>query len=505
MIFGPKRAHIFSIFDNFIKDFGLLIATVVIGMIMGNFSLILDNIPVLIIVVLGPFIRLYGYLFTKYSIDDTKLIKDTSFIFHKHLEVPLSTITTVDVSQNVLQQIFKTYTLHIDNASNITDTTSKIHVTFGKEDMETVKGLLIKGREGIDGLNPVSELKSDITTNITDENLQVDETSFENKITRISPTQIMLYGLLEGKGMAIIEVFGVFGFLAALINPSEESEDTVISHIIDAFEYLGTLKALIIAAVLIFIFITIFAVVKCLVKYFGFTLLDNGKALKISYGLFQKKNYTIQKNRITGFSYEQSLLMRVFDVGVLKAFAIGYGGAENGDNFEEPLIYPLISKTKTSKIMSDILPEIHTNLEYVKPKPNSFRYFFYDIQFILSVILLAGLCFVSKKVSGFEEIWILGIIILLLSIIEIVQMYKNTAISGDSKTISLISGGFTKVSVFVKTSSVEYVRFNTSYFKQKKNIGHITIGHIAPLVSATHRVKNLTTDTYEKIRKLLIY
>ena len=59
------------------------------------------------------------------------------------------------------------------------------------------------------------------------------------------------------------------------------------------------------------------------VRYFGFQVMDNGEALKIEYGLLTKKRYTIQKKKISGFSYHQSFLMKRLKTGTLQLYAIG--------------------------------------------------------------------------------------------------------------------------------------------------------------------------------------
>lgn len=491
-MFGPKRAHVLSIFDNFLKDFGLLAATMILGLVTGDFSLVTDNIPILIIVVIGPFLRLKGYLFTRYSIDATRLVQEKSFIYRSYLEIPLSTITTVDVSQNFLQQIFGIYALHIDNASNISDTSSKINVTFGREDMQMVKELLIKGRDGMDGLNPFAEEA-------------VLPEMAEKKVIRVSPVQIILYGLLETKGVAVIELFGVLGFFSAFINMSNNELDSVFDRFLAIFDSSGIVLAGIAVIIIILLVVTAIAAVKSFISYYDFTMRDNGKALKISYGILKKKNYTIQKNRITGFSYEQSFLMRLFNVGVLKVFAIGYGGTDDQESYEEPLIYPLLKEDALYYSMKAIMPEIGSDYAYIKPKKQALRYFFYNLGLSVSVLIQIGLIIVADNIAKFDHVWIFGTLLLVIAIVNVILRYKNSGICGDCDTISLSYGGFRRSTIFIKTNSVESVELSTSYFKRKKGIGHITIGHIAPLVTATHSADNLSVEAYNHIKKLLIY
>ena len=61
MNFGPKRGHVLFIFENFVKDFGLLIAALLIGLISGDMEVITENIVVMVIVFVGPIGRIVQY------------------------------------------------------------------------------------------------------------------------------------------------------------------------------------------------------------------------------------------------------------------------------------------------------------------------------------------------------------------------------------------------------------------------------------------------------------
>ena len=57
MKFGPQRGHIAYIFDNFFKDFGLVLAAIIVSLISGDMDLFSENIGVLVVVLLAPVLR----------------------------------------------------------------------------------------------------------------------------------------------------------------------------------------------------------------------------------------------------------------------------------------------------------------------------------------------------------------------------------------------------------------------------------------------------------------
>ena len=99
------------------------------------------------------------------------------------------------------------------------------------------------------------------------------------------------------------------------------------------------------------------------VRYFGFQVMDNGEALKIEYGLLTKKRYTIQKKKISGFSYHQSFLMKRLKTGTLQLYAIGYGGGSDEESREDPILFPLIKEERLRKAMKEILSQMKNTAE----------------------------------------------------------------------------------------------------------------------------------------------
>lgn len=488
MEFGPKRGHTLFIFENFIKDFGLLIIAILVGLIKGDMGVITQNLPVLIIVLVGPVGRVIQYLFTYYSIDDEKLIVKSGLFSKKTLEIPISTITTVDFSQKILHQVFGAYRMNIDNASNINDQKTKIKMTFSKSDALEVRNLLISGRTGIDGLNLASdgeELKKEQGTTY-----------------RVKAAQLLLMGAIKSKGIFLLQLIGLLSASSAYFNITKTVVDSGLGRLMADMSLLHIILSMI---VVVFILAVICGSIGCLIRYYGFHILDNGEAIKIEYGLLTKKRFTIQKKKISGFSYEQSLFMRWIGTGTLHLFAIGYGNSGDEDSSEDPILFPLLKTDGLREAIRHILPEMEAESAYERPQRESLRYFFYNTGFFFSLLLFVVCVYYSQTIVYCEDIWIVGVFLVLLSMTSIVMQYKNAAIYGNDKNISLVYGGFKKKTIFVKTNNVESVSEQAGYFKHKKGITNVTVSYIAPLAEANKKVKNVSLKAFENIKSKLIY
>lgn len=65
MTFGPKRGHVLFIFENFFRDFSLLLIAIAVGLIRGDMELIYENLGIMAITLIGPVGRIMQYCFTR--------------------------------------------------------------------------------------------------------------------------------------------------------------------------------------------------------------------------------------------------------------------------------------------------------------------------------------------------------------------------------------------------------------------------------------------------------
>lgn len=493
MKFGPQRGHIACIFENFFKDFGLILAAILISLISGDMDLFSENIGLLVVVLLAPVMRIAGYLTTTYAVDEEKLLIKSGLFTKNSLEVPLSTITTVDFSQNIFHQIFGVYKLNIDNNASLADGQTKVHMTLKKADADTVKTLLMAGRQGMDGSNFAGE------QNTAD--LPKRE---EGRRYDIKATDLLLMGLLKSKLLFLIELFGGIAVIANLI-PMEEADDAVVDSLLELGAQMGATPVILIGLAILFVVGSLCGMVGSLIQYYGFKILDNGEAVKIEYGLFNRKTYTIAKKKISGIYYEQSALMRLTKIGILKLMAVGYGAGGDEEVHEEAILFPLLKESRIKETIANILPEMQDTENYQKPEQKALRYFFIRFSVFFALGCLIGCFFLPKANKFFQDVWILGALYLLSRLLGAFLDYKTTGAYGNSQHFSFCTGGYKKHTVFVKTSMIESIESGGSIWKRKRGISDITLGCLAPGGESIQIVKNLPAGTFEKLRSYLIY
>ena len=506
MRFGPKRGHVLYIFENFFKDFSLALIAAVIGVIQGDMDFLLNNVGVLVVVLFGPISRIVRYLTTFYSVDNEKLVIKTGLFNKSFMEIPVATVTTVDLSQGVLHQILGVYRLNVDNAGNMSSAGKKVRMTLSAQDAFMVRELLIQGRNGLDGFNFAAEEKNSerfkaavsVEQSVTEEKLN----QRNGKQIRVKPSQLVLMGLMKSKMTFFFQLIALIMTITAVFNISSERLSETASEVVVVMG-IGFVATAAIAVV--FLLAAVCGAAGALIRYYDFTVLDNGEAVKIQYGLFTKKGYVIQKNRISGFRYEQSFLMRLCGCGILQIFAIGYGSDGDSESSEEPILFPLISKNELSGVMSEILPEIKSEQEYVKPPKGSLHYFFCGFGFVFALAVLAVSVYFTATRPLCRHLWVVGVLPLLYSVLGRVMEYRNTGIYCCRDHISLSAGGFQKKTVFIKNAHVERVTAFGSKWKEKKGIVGLAVGCIAPASSANQKVKNVPLFCLKQVAEKMIY
>ncbi|MEG2283688.1 MAG: PH domain-containing protein, partial [Bacilli bacterium] len=130
MRFGPKRGHFLLIFQNIFKDFGLLMLFVIVGLIIGDFKLLFDNIILVVVVLITPVSRVLEFLTTYFSVDEEFLIIDRGIIVKKQTKVPLKSITNMDTAQSIIMQLANVYTIIIDNSAQVSNAADKIRIVL---------------------------------------------------------------------------------------------------------------------------------------------------------------------------------------------------------------------------------------------------------------------------------------------------------------------------------------------------------------------------------------
>lgn len=492
MKFGPTRGNPILIFEHFFRDFGLVLLCIIITLLKGP-EIIMDNIVVLAIVIITPINTLMKYFFTTYSIDDEMMTIASGFFVKKTMEIPLKAITTVDLSQNLLFQLFKIYKIKADNSSQTNDTAQKAEVVMAlkKESALYVKSLL--------------EAKGSESEKI--DHQEVEEFRPQESIT-CSILDFFLLGLLQSKAVYIISlvpfVFGGGGYVYSLFVDQSDAND-MMEKLIDGFEPAAIIAIAILCSYVIGV---VSSEVLTMIKYFNYTVTNQSKSLFVEYGLITKKSYTLMKEKISGVTLKQTVLMRIFGYCTIEVFIIGYGDSSEDNKQELSILYPIAKLSEVDGLLEKMLPEMKFDREYHQPNKEALRFFFYNFRMAVTIALFIGaavLLAVEKTIT--QDVYIMGggLLILVIMILTVFLEFYNSGIYANEQVVSISTGIFTRQMIFIKTSKIESVSEKSNLLKRKRGYTSIQLGFIAPLRVANVKAKNMTFQEYEEVQNVLSY
>ena len=491
MKFGPTRGNILLIFEHFVKDFGLVLLLLMVTIWKGP-QIVLANMQFLILVFINPITVLVKYLFTKYSIDEEKMIINSGLFVKKTMEIPLKAITTVDLSQNLLFQIFKVYKIKADNSSQTNDTSKQAEVVLAlkKEEAFYVKDLL--------------ESKGDLKEQ---EEIKKQNEEILQPVITCTATDFILLGILQSKLLYIITTFSaVFGGGTYIFSILFEEVDTsaLIEKIMNLFSPAVGIAILILV---VYILGAVSSAIVTVIRYFNYTVKNRNDALIIEFGLFTKKSYTLKKEKISGVTIKQSILMRIFGYCSVEVFIIGYGDSSEGNNKELSILYPISKLNQVNYILNEILPEMTFERNYNKSEKKSLRYFFFCARMFFVIGVILGVSLVGMLIGDNTYLFeMLGVsfVILILTMISVYLEYLNSGIYANTKVVSICSGILSKKMTFVKTDKIESVSQMTNTWKKRKGFTTIKLGFLAPLRVSSIKARNVTFKQLDDVNHVLI-
>lgn len=425
-------------------------------------------------ILLSPISRLVNYWTTYYTLTEEHLIIESGIFTKKRIEIPFSTITTVDFSQNILFQFFKVYRIKVDNASQTNEALNRSSVNLALKMGDAIRfKQIITAKGEPDEQAQKSQQAEEATPKI--------HANFSDFIK---------LGLIQSKYVYIVSILAFSGPLWSIFFPGM---DTVFAG------------GLIVAAVFFVYLLSVgLSLAKTILTYYNFEIWTEEGNLKIQYGLLNKKSYSLAKDKINGILLKQNILMRLTRLYTAEIIVIGYGDQAEEGGTEKAIIFPIASYDKLKQIIGTILPEYNLEYEVCKPEPEALRYFFYSPEFVLAVILFAA-AIIAAFISEIYLIIIPAVILLALAIAAMIMKYSNAGISVGSTNVILTSGAYHKRIAVIKTSSIESITASGSLLKRRNGCVSIKLGFIAPLRVGQIMSLNLPAGQFQLLQQVLRY
>ncbi|QIB69637.1 PH domain-containing protein [Aminipila butyrica] len=458
------RCHFISVIMGTFKSIWYIIAVFFVSALNMIKDLKLQNFPsTMALVGLGIFfiVMLVCFLYhflrwrrTKIYIEDETLIIARKQLSQSKTTVKLSSISTVNLQQNLFERIFDVYSLQLDINSSATAEKVDFHLVFSKPLAFAFKDHILAY---IDTESDAPDAASEQQAENVKNNQITEETiiSFRFK-------EVILHCILN---FSIIGLLSSIALIAALLW-TFNTETPGLSRVIIPTILSATL------AVIPFIYKSITA----FLLYYGFTLKKNGDKVLISYGLFTKRQFTLPLDKTNALVIKQSFQARFFNLAYGEIINVGMGDSTNN---QAPLFCLLVKPETLQQVIRQIAPEfVLDQIPERSPKsallPTSIPWLFFGI---LAVI---GFTLFFKGWIGWLILAFFALCAYLSSITKALQLYENK--------ISISTGIFQKRTITVFYGKIQ--NMSVKYGPISNRLG-LYKGEVSILSSMENRSNNI--------------
>lgn len=476
----PKvRCHFFSVVMKTFKSIWYLIAMFVFNFLDNLKDIHMQSIPsksgivslvIIFLVILLIFIfNLLKWWNTKIYIEDDTFILERKQISQNKITVKLSSISTVNLQQNVFEKIFDLYTLQFDINSSATADKTDFNLVFNDKTAFDFRDYILSyldkqdSKKNVENNNNKGADSSDYSSAKTSEPQTLISFRFKDVIQHC----ILSFSLLGGIYALGVIVAAIWAFNAT---------DRGFSDILPA------IFSLMVAVVPI-----LYKSVSAFFLYHNFIVKKSGDKLIISCGLFTTKQYTLPLNKTNALVIRQPFQARFLKLYYGEILNVGMGDESESDS---PLFCLLVKKDVIELIIKQIAPQFV--LEEKEEKSPIFAVIPTLIKWGLFGILFIIGFFIFYK-------WWIGVIIFILLLLCGILSYKTKGLGLDHNKISITTGVFNKRTIITTYSKIQNA--SMEYGPISKLLG-IASGNVSILSSSANKQNSIGYFTVERFNKI---
>ncbi len=244
----------------------------------------------------------------------------------------------------------------------------------------------------------------------------------------------------------------------------------------------GTVYITILVIIFIILLACLLSLLGNLIKFAGFTLIRDGDNLKISRGLFEKKQLSIPVKRIQALKIVEGILRQPFKMVSIQVVSI----SNVGDKGEGNVIMPVIPRHKMMDFLEEVLPEFYRPFE-VEMLPNRSKMRYILINFIPATVLVI-------IIFLFLPFAYPGLILLPLAIWLGSLQYRDTGYSLQESMLIIRSRILGKVSTIVPRRKIQSLSISRNYFQVRKNLNTLRVSIASGVVPANVKLVGMDDE-----------
>lgn len=357
-----------------------LLYALVIGAVVARFGGPTVVVLVVAIAAFAAWITI-GYLRFRYQVTEDSLIIHHGVLFRERRVIPRSRIQNVDLRAGLLQQILGVATARVETAGG-QGTEATLHVVSRAEG-ERLRDTFV----ALPGGRAAP--------------MVLETAAPETVVHRATLLDLVIAGATSNRaGLLVAALLGgdyFLGFmptdwlLGRFIPPELMAPEAAVNSLLQTAQH--NVRAFIIGLLALTLFFVLagwgLSVLASVMRFFDFRLAQTGGELRVSYGLFTRREKGFRRSRVQNVQVEEPILRRWLGLASLRVQTAGYGPGVKADERVETLA-PIARTGEIADYLTMVFPDFEwESVEWRPSHPRARRRLF--IRRALVVVLVSML------------------------------------------------------------------------------------------------------------------
>lgn len=385
-----------------------------------------------------------SWLAFSYAVVDGELRIERGFLVRQRIMIPADRVQAIDVSQGVVQRLFGLVKVEVKTASGTQGTMSAIT----QESADLLRRALAAPSGGVVhvGVGAVGPTTA----------------GSESVRYTLSPGQLLLAASTSGRlGVLLSGVLWLYSQVDELIE--EQLLEALAS--LDIEGSLAKASPWFVAALIALgLFVAFVAsVIAEIARFGGFSVVRTDNQLVISRGLFERRQVTVQLERIQAIRIIEGLLRQPLGYAALIVETAGHAD-ERGRSTE---LHPFLHRRHWHALLEHLTPPHAVSPELVRPPRRALPRFL--LRPTLAALALAGLL-----TPAFPLGW-LSLILVFVALWLGWLAYRDAAAGVQGQTLLLRRRGLRRVTAMVQRRHIQFTEHSSSLMQRRRQLATLSV------------------------------
>lgn len=480
----PKRQSVVGVAVIFFKNLRTAI-NIFISLIAVSFGfqfsllgLELKEIAIIVVIVFIVISWLQYRRFFFYVVGDKFVIEKGLFSRDK-VTIPFDRIQTVNITQNIIQQVLRVVAVKIDTAGSA-QRELEISALEGSY-ARALQGFLIERKQG--RLGEISYEEDLDTDEVSGSDITREK---EEPLVTLSTAQLLLVGITENHLRTALVVFAVLNgyfwqYEEYLLKPIEPMIEEGANYLLARWLILLPIGILLFSAIAVAI-----SIIQVLLKYYNLRFFVNKHGLQLTSGLLKRNEYQIPVKKIQYIKWNSNPLRKLLGI---KTLLIKKAASEElGD--QQGVKVPGCSEYQINAVLDQFFPE-RKNGGFYWLRAHKLLFLQLAIWLgLLPSLALLGLTFFNSWLT------LAGIIYLPVSMFFIFQYYRSVNMAMNEHLVILRKGWVFPSSQMFKFGKMQDITFHQSFFQKRRRLASLRFHTAAGDARMMHIPENQAMEIY---------